>query len=76
MDAAFVFSETLFTGQLYTADERLVCPVCNDMDNLLHLRYNAWYDPYLMRENGEMGKYVHYGCLSERRAAEVKADGY
>lgn len=57
-----VFVETLFTGQPMTAHEEVACPVCQGLTNV---RYSAYYDSY----NG--GRYVHFGCLSPQRIAEI-----
>jgi hypothetical protein len=62
------FTTEIFTGQMMTANEELVCPVCNDTENLIHVRTTAWYD------SGNDDRYVHFGCLSHKRFSELKDD--
>lgn len=51
-----------------TVREEVICPVCNNTDRLVGLRTSGYYDSY------NKGRYVHYGCLSERRKAEIAAE--
>lgn len=57
-----------FTGQLQTADEKVVCFTCKDKSDLIGLRSNAWFDKY----TSGSGKYVHFKCLSKQRLQEMK----
>jgi hypothetical protein len=55
----------IFTGQIAT-NEKVNCFCCGGE---IDLRRNAWLDPYV----GELGKYVHEGCLSDKRKKECKS---
>jgi hypothetical protein len=62
------FTTEIFTGQMTTVNEELVCPVCNDTVDLIHVRSTAWYD------SGNGNRYVHFRCLSHKRFSELKND--
>jgi hypothetical protein len=62
------FVREIFTGQMATVNEEVLCPVCNDVENLIHLRTTAWYD------SGNGNRYVHFRCLSHERFSELKDD--
>lgn len=66
-----VFNETCWTGQPMTSSERVKCNRCNDTTKLIHLRTDAWYDPYLPFGTNS-GSYVHFGCLSQGRLSEIQ----
>lgn len=57
-----VFNETCWTGQPMTSSERVKCNRCNDTTKLIHLRTDAWYDPYLPFGTNS-GSYVHFGFI-------------
>lgn len=73
-----VFSQLCYTGQPMTENEEVLCPVCKDRSQLLHLRYDAWYDAYCTepRVNTTVtGLYTHFNCLSEQRKQELREAG-
>ncbi len=57
-----------WTGQLSNGREEVLCNACKD--GLVNLRWSAWFDPYLPFGESR-GSYVHYGCLSAQRKAEI-----
>lgn len=61
-------TRTEWTGQLSNDKEEVLCNACKD--GLVNLRWAAWFDPYLPFGQSR-GSYVHYGCLSEQRKAEI-----
>lgn len=44
----------------------VLCAKCKEEVNVIK---TAYFDPY----QGKVGKYVHYECLSKKRADEIKA---
>jgi hypothetical protein len=61
---------TAFTGQPFVGFERVACTKCGAP---VHLRSTGWFDSY-QDTYGTGGTYVHYGCLSPQRLAEIEAE--
>jgi hypothetical protein len=55
----------IFTGQTVVDGDKVSCHKCKE---LIILTSSAWFDPYV---GGKKGKYVHFGCLSDKRKQEI-----
>lgn len=66
-------AEKCYTGQpiVDAVREYVVCATCKDVNSTIGLRGNAWFDPYVAY-GSHMGAYVHFGCLSIQRKAELE----
>lgn len=62
------FSTRCYTGQPESKDEHVLCAKCGV--GTINLRSDAWLDPYLYYQD-HPGAYVHYGCLGQKRRAEL-----
>ena len=67
-------SETVaFTGQPFIGHPSAENVACSKCGGSVHLRSTAWYDTW-NDPFKKGGSYVHYGCLSSERAAEIAKD--
>lgn len=62
-----------WTGQpiVDATRELVLCATCKSASHPVGLHSDAWYDPFIAYGT-RMGAYVHYGCLSAQRKAELE----
>lgn len=62
-----------WTGQPIVDETRdlVLCATCKSESHPIGLHSDAWYDPFIAY-GPRIGAYVHYGCLSAQRKAELE----